>query len=122
MIRLPLLLAAALFTTPALAEPTLVSATPAADAKVAAPSRIDLRFSERVMPRMSTASVAMTGMGGVAHAPMAIAGTRASVTPTGNGLTVTMAKPLTPGTYRLEWHVLSGKGDHATGQYAFTVE
>lgn len=122
MIRLPLLLAAALFTTPALAEPTLVSATPAADAKVAAPSRIDLRFSERVMPRMSTASVAMTGMGGVAHAPMPVASTRASVTPTGNGLTVTMAKPLTPGTYRVEWHVLSGKGDHATGQYAFTVE
>ena len=35
MISLPLLLAAALVTTPALAEPTLVSATPAADAQVA---------------------------------------------------------------------------------------
>lgn len=121
MIRLPLLLAAAVVASPALAEPTLVSATPAADAKVAAPGRIDLRFSERIMPRLSTASVAMTGMAGMAHAPMPVAGTTASVTPTGNGLTVTIPRPLTPGTYRVEWHILSGKGEHATGAYAFAV-
>ena len=121
MIRLPLTVAAAIVATPALAEPTLVSATPAADATVAAPDRIDLRFSERIMPRMSIATVAMTGMGGMAHAPMPVAGTKASVTPTGNGLTVTMPRPLTPGTYRIEWHVTSGTGDHAMGSYAFTV-
>ncbi|MBB4618592.1 copper homeostasis periplasmic binding protein CopC [Sphingomonas abaci] len=122
MIRLPLLLAAATLAAPVLAAPTLISATPAADAKVTAPSRIDLRFSERVMPRLSTATIAMTGMGGMAHAPMPVTGAKASVTPTGNGLGVTLARPLAPGTYRVDWHVLSGKGDHATGSYAFTVD
>ena len=33
-----------------------------------------------------------------------------------------MRAVLPPGTYRVAWHVLSGKGDHVTGQYAFTVE
>ena len=122
MIRLALMLAIALVASPALAEPMLVSATPAADARVTAISRIDLRFSERVLPRMSTASVAMTGMGGVAHPPMPVTGTKVSATATGNGLTLMMPKPLTPGTYQVEWHAMSGKGEHATGQYAFTVE
>lgn len=122
MIRLPLAVAAAILAAPAFAEPTLVSATPAADATVAAPDRIDLRFSERIMPRMSVVTVAMTGMEGVAHAPMLVAGTKASVTPTGNGLMVMMPRPLTPGTYRVEWHVTSGAGNHAMGNYAFTVE
>lgn len=122
MIRLPLAVAATIVATPAFADPTLVSATPAADATVAAPDRIDLRFSDRIMPRMAVVTVAMTGMGGMAHAPMPVAGTKVSVTPTGNGLTVTMPKPLTSGTYRVEWHVTSGKGDHAMGRYAFTVE
>ena len=103
------------------AHPKLVSATPAADATVAAPTRVELKFSERLIPKLSGATVLMTGMGGTTHAPMAVPGTASSVGADGNSLVVTSKKPLPAGTYRVDWHVVSGDTHRITGTYAFTV-
>lgn len=110
--------AAMLLAAPALAHPKLLAATPAADATVAAPARIEMRFSEKLMPKLSGATLSMTGMGGVAHAPMPVAATSTGV---GNTLTVTTAKPLVAGSYRVDWHVVSADTHRIVGNYAFTV-
>ena len=122
--RLAIAIAVALVAMPAaaIAHPKLISATPAVDATVAAPTRIALRFSERLIPKLSGASVVMTGMAGMTHAPMAIPGTKSAVGPDGNSIMVTTAKPLPAGTYRVDWHVVSGDTHRITGTYAFTVK
>ena len=119
-----LAIAAALVAMPAaaIAHPKLVSATPAADTTVAAPTRIALRFSERLIPKLSGASVVMTGMAGMTHAPMAVPGAKSAVGPDGNSIMVTTAKPLPAGTYRVDWHVVSSDTHRITGTYAFTVK
>ena len=54
------------------AHPKLLSASPAANATVAKPARITLRFSEKLMPKFSGADLVMTGHGGTEHAPMKV--------------------------------------------------
>lgn len=119
-----LAIAAVMVATPAvvIAHPKLVSATPAADAVVAAPKRIALRFSERLIPKLSGASLVMTGMAGMVHAPMVVSGTKSAAGPDGSSVMVTVAKPLPAGTYRVDWHVVSGDTHRVTGTYAFTVQ
>lgn len=118
MFRIVCAAAALLFAPSALAHPKLLAATPAADATVAAPSRIALRFSEKLLPKLSGVTLTMTGMGGVKHAPMPVGATTAAV---GDTLTVVPAKPLTAGSYRVEWHVVSADTHRIAGSYAFSV-
>ncbi len=118
MIRIVTIGAAVLLATPVLAHPKLVVANPAANATVAAPARIQLRFNEKLIPRLSGATLAMTGMGGVSHAPMPVPSTTLT---TADTLVVTTEKPLIAGTYRVEWHVVSADTHRVTGDYAFTV-
>lgn len=124
MIRMLPLAAVALLiaATPALAHPKLLSSTPAAGAQATAPSRVQLVFNERLTAPLSGATIAMTGMGGKAHPPMAVSGATTKVGPDGKSLIVTLAKPLIAGTYRVDWHVVASDTHRLTGAVDFTVK
>ena len=105
----------------AYAHPKLMSATPAPNATVAAPGRVELHFSEKLMPKFSGADLMMTAHGGKAHAPIKVAGT-ASVGGDGRTLVVTPKSPLGAGRYSIAWHVVSVDTHRVAGSYAFAVK
>lgn len=103
------------------AHPKLVSATPAPNATVAKPARLELRFSEKLMPKFSGADLMMTGMNGMKHAPMKVA-SAATVAADGRTLVISPKSPLGAGTYSVAWHVVSADTHRITGNYAFAVK
>ncbi|WP_374944584.1 copper homeostasis periplasmic binding protein CopC [Sphingomonas sp.] len=103
------------------AHPKLVSATPAPNATVTAPGRIELQFSEKLMPKFSGADLMITAHGGKSHAPMKVAGT-ATVGADGRTLVVAPKSPLGAGRYSVAWHVVSVDTHRAVGNYAFAVK
>ncbi len=119
---LPLIAAAAVLLSPvaALAHPKIVSASPAADATVAAPTKVEIRFSEKLLPKLSGGTLMMTGMGGKPHAPMPVGGVTSVAA--GDTLVLTSAKPLIAGSYKVDWHIVSADTHRVTGDYAFTVK
>lgn len=113
--------ATALVASPALAHPKLVSATPGPNATVSPPAKVQLNFSERLLPKFSGADVTMTGMPGMAsHPPMKVTAT-VKIAADGKTMVVAFAKPLAKGTYRLDWHVVSSDTHRVKGGYAFKV-
>lgn len=117
---------AAIFTlsvpTIAAAHPKLVSASPAANASAKAVSRIVLKFSERLTPRVSGATLTMTGMPGMANHPdMKMTGVSAAVGSDGTSIVLTSARPLPAGTYRVDWHVVGADTHRITGTHSFKV-
>ena len=115
--------AASLFVSaPALAHPKLLSSTPAAKASVAAPSRITLTFNEGLMPRLSSAEIVMTGMPGMPNHRMAVTGFQTAVGADGKTPVLTLARPLSSGTYQVAWHVVSTDTHRIQGNLAFTVK
>ena len=111
------------FTTVAVAHPKLLAATPAANAIVSKPSKIELRFSERLVRQFSSVDLAMTGMPGMAHhGPMKVGGLATSVAADGKTLIVKLKQPLAAGTYKLDWHVVSTDTHRISGTYSFRVK
>lgn len=123
MRRLALPIAFALLgvASAAYAHPKLVSATPAPNATVGTPGRVELHFSERLMPRFSGADLMMTAHGGKAHAPMKVAGT-AMIGGDGRTVVFTPKSPLGAGRYSVAWHVVSVDTHRVAGNYAFAVK
>lgn len=108
--------------TTAYAHPKLLTASPAANATVAAPKAVQLRFSEKLVVRFSTADLVMTGMPGMAdHAPMKMSGIKTSVAGDGRTLVLSSARPLSAGTYRVDYRVVSGDTHPIKGSYSFRV-
>ena len=103
------------------AHPKLFLATPAPNATVAKPARVELRFSERLMPKFSGADLVMTGIKGMAHPPMKVAA-MATVAADGRTLVVTPKSPLGSGTYNVAWRVVSADTHRITGVHAFAVK
>lgn len=102
-------------STPAFAHAHLKAATPAAGSSIAAtPQELDLDFSEDLNLKFSGVSV--TGPNGAAvetgDAILARENTR---------LVVPLPKPLSAGTYNVDWHALSADGHKTKGSYSFTV-
>lgn len=103
------------------AHPELLSSTPEAKAETAAPSRIELRFSEALVTQFSGARLLMTGMAGMTHAPMPVEA-RVSGDADPKTMVITPAKPLTAGTYRVEWRAVSSDTHPITGNFSFSVK
>lgn len=120
-IFLPTALALLGVASAAQAHPKLVSASPAANATVVEPGRVELRFSEKLMPKFSGADLMMTGHGGASHAPMKVTAT-AAVAGDGSTLVLTPKAPLVPGRYTVAWHVVSSDTHRVAGNYAFAVK
>lgn len=115
--------AALVMATPALAHPKLVASNPAANAIVAKPSSLQLRFSEKLVGQFSSVDLVMTGMPGMAnHGPMKINGVATSVGADGKTLVVKLKQPLAAGSYKLDWHAVSADTHRVNGSYSFRVK
>jgi hypothetical protein len=112
--------ATALLPSAAWAHPRLVSASPAANAAVAKPTRLTLTFSETLVAPLSGIELTMTGMPGMAnHAPMPIRGFTSQVA--GKTITVTLPRALPAGSYELKWHAVAADQHRIEDRYSFTV-
>lgn len=114
--------AALVASAAAFAHPKLVSSTPADQAEVAAPARIELQFSENLVKQFSGANLLMTGMPGMAdHSPMKMA---AAVSGGDDPKTMVIVpkSPLVPGTYRVEWRAVSSDTHPVNGTITFKVK
>ena len=103
------------------AHPKLLSSTPAEGADGAAPSKIELHFSENLMTQFSGAKLVMTEMPGMAHSPMPM---KAKVSG-GSDPKTTVITPLSPlpvGTYKVEWRAVSSDTHPITGNVTFKVK
>ncbi len=105
----------------AYAHPKLLSATPAPNATVAKPVRVELHFSEKLMPKFSGADLMMTAHGGNAHAPIKVA-SAAALGADGRTLVITPKSPLGAGRYSVAWHAVSVDTHRVAGNYAFAVK
>ncbi len=108
--------------TAALAHPKLVTATPAANATVSRTTTVKLTFSERVMPKLSRATLIMTGMPNMKNHPdMKMAGVTSAVAPDGKSIVLTSAKALPAGSYRADWVIVGADTHRITGKHSFSV-
>ena len=97
----------------AAAHPVLLDSTPKADTAVVAPRRLVLRFNGRVEPRLSP----VTLVGGPRHARLVLRPERSE-----QPEILTYSLPLLePGSYRVEWKVLSVDGHLTNGVLRFAV-
>lgn len=122
-ILMPIVLAA-LVAVPsgALAHAALTGSTPAANSSVAAPTKIVLRFNERLLSATVRTDLVMTGMPGMAdHAPMVIAHT-AQMAKDGKSMTLAPRRRLVRGTYRVTWTAAGADTHRITGGFSFTVK
>jgi methionine-rich copper-binding protein CopC len=104
-------------TGAALAHGHLASATPSDKSTVvAAPSVLHLKFSEGIELKFSGVTVTGPGKESVATGPAALAAGADS------SLEVPITGKMTPGTYSVEWYVLSKDGHKTKGSYTFTIK
>lgn len=106
----------------AFAHPKLLSSTPADQSEGAAPPRIELAFSEHLVPEFSAAKLVMTDMPGMAmDSPMKMA-FKVTAGADGKTMVITPREPLPPGTYRLDWRAVSSDTHPVTGHMTFKVK
>jgi copper resistance protein C len=97
----------------ALAHSLLLESAPAAGAVLtSAPARVSLRFNNRIEKRLSRLVLVNAGGQSQPLSPLADGGP--------DQLEAT-APPLSPGAYRLEWHVLSTDGHLVSGAVPFRI-
>jgi methionine-rich copper-binding protein CopC len=106
----------------AYAHPELVQTTPAANATTATPARIELRFSERMVETFSGADLLMVDMPGMKMDKPSKEATTAAISADGMTMTLTPAKPLSAGTYRVDYHVVATDTHRITGSFSFRVK
>ena len=93
---------------------TLLRSEPAKDSAVASPARIYLVFSEEVEP--SLGGIRLVGPGGQV-VTLKTAGDPRNV----SALVAPVPAPLAPGTWRVEWRIVSEDGHPIDGDFSFTV-
>lgn len=103
------------------AHPKLVASTPRNEAAVAAPTAIRLTFSERLVAKLANAELIMTGMPSMKMTPHKVGGLRIAVTQDGRSLVATPARPLSAGSYRLDYQVVAADTHRIKGSIAFRV-
>jgi methionine-rich copper-binding protein CopC len=116
--RLPLsaLVAAAFVASvgSALAHADLIHSSPAANATIASPEKIELHFSDVIAPRLSVIKLTRDGADII---------TEAAATRDAKGVIATPETNLEPGVYTLTWTVVSPHDAHKmTGNFKFTVK
>lgn len=111
------------FSAPALAHPRLLRTTPAANATIAAPTRITLAFSERLIAPMSAGDlVVIATPNHTKMAPTKIVGVTPGIAGGGKMLVLALKRKLAPGSYRLNWHVVSVDTHRVQGTLNFKVK
>lgn len=121
---LPALAAVAMLVTAgtAHAHAKLTGSTPAANATVKPTASAALHFSEALVAKLSTVEVVMLDMPGmVMTAPMKMP-LKTSLGADRKSLNLAFPKPLPAGTYKLDYHVVSGDTHRINGTIAFKVK
>lgn len=121
---IPALAAASLAIVPTavLAHVKLTSSTPAANATVAKPTRIELKFSEKLIAPTVKTEVIMTGMPGMKdHPPMKMAHT-SQMGKDGKSMTLLLKKALVPGSYTVKWSAAGADSHRMGSEFAFKVK
>ena len=118
-------IAAITAATPALAHPRLLRARPSQSSSVSNVRGISLTFSEPLVAPLSGFDVTMTGMPGAqnpgSHRAMKVGGIRVSLARDGKTLSASLARPLSPGSYDVNWRAVSTDTHRVTGKVSFTV-
>jgi methionine-rich copper-binding protein CopC len=91
----------------------LVASTPAANASGAAPSQIDLKFSEAPLAKFSGIEVSDATGGAVAVKSLKAADAKE--------MTFAPTAPLKPGVYSVKWHAVTADTHRTQGAFTFTV-
>lgn len=107
---------ALLAAPPAFAHAKLVSSNPPNNAAVtSAPARVVLTFNEKLVAAFTKAELTMPEHGGMKIAASS------ETSPDGKRLTVTPARPLGKGAYKVTWSTASADGHKMSGEIKFTV-
>ena len=74
------------------------------------------------MPRLSSATLTMTSMPGMGnHVMKKMTGVTSAVSEDGKSITLTSARPLSAGSYRVDWVIVGADTHRITGTHAFSV-
>jgi methionine-rich copper-binding protein CopC len=123
IVSVPALAAALLAGGAAQAHPRLITTSPRANSGAPATSRVSLTFNERLLAPMSGGDILMTGQPGTPrHAPMKVAGFKASVGADGKTLLLTSMHPLAKGSYQVRWHAVAADTHRVAGVFAFQIK
>lgn len=122
LIRSGLVVIGLLTAATAYAHPELVQTTPAANATTAAPARIELRFSERLVTAFSSAELLMVDMPGMKMDKPSKEAATSAIGPDGKTLTIVPARSLSPGAYRVDYRVVAADTHRVTGSFTFRVQ
>lgn len=110
---------------PALAHPRLLRAVPAQTATATNVRQISLTFSETLIAPMSSFDLVMTGVSAKSpsghHATMKMSGIRVSLAPDRKTLRASLARPLSAGTYDVNWRAVATDTHRISGKVSFTV-
>lgn len=108
---------------PAAAHTHVTSSTPAASATVSNVRTVSVTFSEAFLPALSGLEIVMTSMPGMAgnHPAMKIAGVKVAPSADRMSLVATLPRPLSAGTYDINWHAVGADTHRMTGKISFTV-
>lgn len=112
------LLAGVFMSAAAIAHPRVLSSSPAANAAVAAPTQIDVTFSEDLLARGSRAELFM----GHGRLWMKVAAAPAQVLADGRTLRTVPNAALVPGNYRLQWRTVGSDSHPMSGEIDFSVK
>lgn len=110
-----------LSATGADAHAKLVTSNPAANAVVASPAKLQLRFSEKLVDKGSSFQLFVTARAGTklaAPSPIAVA---VSLAVDGQTLVAPLKQPLTTGVYLVAWHAKTSDGERKDGTFTFQV-
>lgn len=108
-------LALASAATQASAHAKLLTSNPAANATVAAPKQLTLKFSERLQPKFSGLAVTMPKMNNIAT-PVNVGFSK-----DGRSMVATPTRSLPAGAYRVSWHAVTADTHRVQGAYTFLV-
>ena len=98
---------------PVFAHAKLTAAEPAANATVAAPREIVLRFNEKMVGGFS--GLELTSAGGEKVA------VKTSLGKDGMSMIGVPARPLAKGVYKVAWHAVTADSHRMQGDFSFTV-
>ena len=107
---------ALLMASQAAAHAKLVTSSPTANAVVAAPKVITLKFNEKVTPAFSGFDLLM-----VEHNNMTVP-VKTVVSKDGTTITGTPQGAFMAGSYKIRWHAASADGHRMTGDVDFKVK
>lgn len=115
---------ALLIATPGalMAHVKLVGSTPAANATVSKPARIELKFNEKLVAPTVKTEVVMTGMPGMKdHPPMQVAHS-SQMGKDGKSMMLMLKKALAPGSYTVKWSAAGADTHRMDSEFAFKVK